>query len=157
MPSPLGHTPVESLKVLGDTATPLSLYPSASEPFPLSPLTDLLRVHICLDLPTSSSPFHFLCLYILVIWIQSRGFFAQLQLSLCPVKSIILCSVQQQDLHTGAKLASPAVYLQDGLFNQILETLLLSFFSSSCSAGTPYPSFFLSRYYFANLLIVFPP
>ena len=156
MPSPLGHTPVESLEVLGDTGTPLSLYPSASEPFPLSPLTDLLRVHICLDLPTSSSPFHFLCLYIFVIWIQSRVFLPNYIFVSCKVYHSLFCPANKIYTQVLSQHLLPYT-CKIGLFNQIPETLLLSFFSSSCFAGTPYPSFFLSRYYFANLLIVFPP
>ncbi len=64
-----------SLKVSGDTAPLLSLYPYTTKSFPLSPLFKALRVHVLLIL--------------LLLFVLSN----------------------KQDLHAGAKLAFPAIYL----------------------------------------------
>lgn len=99
----LGHAPMGSLKVSGDTFIPV---PNASEPS--------LFPHCLGYLGFTSSPVGtptFAYTYF-VIWIQSLLF--------CPTRTTFVPSEvhhsvlsSTQDLHAGAKLASPAIYLQN--------------------------------------------
>ena len=146
---------MRTLKVL---ETQPQLYPctlNISEPFPFFLLLKFTFFAICLSV--TPFPLHFLYVYF-VIWVQSLLFCSTR--SLYPVNSITFCSAEHQDLQAAAKLASPAIYLQDklSLFNQILvtETLLRFLFILFYRDPLVLPLFFPNFILHGHLLPVFP-